>query len=306
MSKTAFLFPGQGAQYVGMGKDFYDTMPTAKKVFDCAANVTELPIDEICFTENEEINETKYTQIAMLTTEVAILKCMEEAGMRAGAYAGLSLGEYAAVVASKAMDMEDAFKLVKKRGLWMQEAYPQGGAMSAVLSLDAGKIEEICKETEGIVSIANYNCPGQIVITGEAEAVAKASEKMKEAGAAKCIPLKVSGPFHSVFMESVSLKLEQELNSIELKEIEVPYACNVTGEFVTDSKEIAPLLSKQVAQSVKFEQSIRNMIEQGFDTFVEVGPGKTLTSFLRKISRDVTVYRVGSVEEFEEVKAKLL
>lgn len=305
MSKVAFLFPGQGAQYVGMGKDFYEENAVAKEVFDCAMEVTNLPLDKICFTENEDINETKFTQIAMLTAEIAMLKCVEAAGIKAEAFAGLSLGEYAAVVASGAMEMKDAFALVNKRGLWMQEAYPEGGAMCAILALDAATIEKICEETEGVVSIANYNCPGQIVITGAKDAVDAAAVKMKEAGALKCVPLNVSGPFHSVFMESVGEKLQKELDAISLGEIKVPYISNVTAEAVTDSKEIPGLLADQVSKSVRFEQSIRNLIEQGFDTFVEIGPGKTLTSFVKKTSKEVTTYRVGSVAELEELKEKL-
>lgn len=305
MSKLAFLFPGQGAQYVGMGKDFYEEYETAKVIFKKASEVTGLNVEQICFEENEQINETKYTQIAMVTTEIAIAKCLEEQGLKADMYAGLSLGEYAAVVESGAMQVEDAFSLIQKRGLWMQEAYPVGGAMSAILALDAPKIEQICEETEGEVSIANYNCPGQIVITGEEKAVEAAAAKMKEAGALKCIPLKVSGPFHSVFMKSVGEKLEEELAKITLSDIKIPYISNVTAESVVEVNQIAPLLGQQVWSSVRFEQSVRFMIEQGVDTFVEVGPGKTLISFVKKISKDVKMYKVGTVEEFKKVVEEL-
>ena len=159
MSKTAFIFPGQGAQYVGMGKDFYDTYKEAKEVYELASKVTGLDIEGLCFTENDNINITEYTQIAMLTTEVAILKVMEAKGLKADVTAGLSLGEYGALAAAKVMELEDLFHLIRKRGIFMQEAYPVGGAMTAVLGMDADKIKEICDNTEGIVSVANYNCP---------------------------------------------------------------------------------------------------------------------------------------------------
>ena len=197
MGKTAFIFPGQGAQYVGMGRDFYETFPVCRGVIDKASEISGLDLKEICFEENEKINITEYTQIAMLAVETAILKALEEKGILPDAAGGLSLGEYGALITSKAMAMEDAFAVVRKRGIFMQEAVPTGGAMSAVLGTEASVIEKICQETEGIVSIANYNCPGQIVITGEAQAVEKASEALKAAGTKRVIPLKVSGPFHS-------------------------------------------------------------------------------------------------------------
>ena len=187
MSKTAFIFPGQGAQYVGMGKDFYDTYKEAKEVYELAGKVTGLDMEGLCFEENDNINITEYTQIAMLATEVAILKVMEAKGLKADVTAGLSLGEYGALAAADVMDLADLFHLIRKRGIFMQEAYPVGGAMTAVLGMDADKIKEICDNTEGIVSVANYNCPGQIVITGEANAVETAAKTLSENGAKRCI-----------------------------------------------------------------------------------------------------------------------
>ena len=207
MGKTAFIFPGQGAQYVGMGRDFYETFPVCRGVIDKASEISGLDLKKICFEENEKINITEYTQIAMLAVETAILKVLEEKGITPDAAGGLSLGEYGALITSKAMTMEDAFAVVRKRGIFMQEAVPTGGAMSAVLGTDASIIEKICQETEGIVSIANYNCPGQIVITGEAQAVEKASEALKAAGTKRVIPLKVSGPFHSKMLTGAGEKL---------------------------------------------------------------------------------------------------
>ncbi|MBQ8592172.1 MAG: ACP S-malonyltransferase [Lachnospiraceae bacterium] len=301
MGKTAFMFPGQGAQYVGMGKDFYDSIPVCKEMFELASKASGLDVVSLCFEENEQINITEYTQIAMLAAEVAILKAIEEKGVKADVVAGLSLGEYGALAACGAMTPEDVFKVVRKRGIYMQEAYPQGGAMTAVLGLDTAKIEEICEETEGIVSIANYNCPGQIVITGEEAAVAAAAEKLSAAGAKRCVPLKVSGPFHSQLLENAGTQLGEALADVTLHEMNIPYIANVTADYVTDIAEIKPLLTKQVSSSVRWQQTIERMIEDGVTTFIEIGPGKTLSGFMRKISRDVTVYNVEKIEDLDKL-----
>ena len=207
MSKVAFVFPGQGAQYVGMGKDFYEQIPVSRKVYTIASEVTGLNLPGLCFKENEQIDITEYTQIAMLATEAAMLAALQEKGVKADVAAGLSLGEYGAILTAGAMSLEDVFRVVRQRGILMQKAVPTGGAMCAVLGMDGEKIAKICEETEGIVSVANYNCPGQIVITGEEGAVAAAAEKLKEAGARRCIPLKVSGPFHSEMLKGAGEKL---------------------------------------------------------------------------------------------------
>ena len=305
MSKIAFLYPGQGAQTVGMGKDFYEQSALAKSAYEESAKILDMDIQSICFEENEKINITEYTQIAMLAVETAILKALEEKGITPDAAGGLSLGEYGALITSKAMTMEDAFAVVRKRGIFMQEAVPEGGAMSAVLGTDAAVIEKICQETEGIVSIANYNCPGQIVITGEAQAVEKATEALKAAGTKRVIPLKVSGPFHSKMLTGAGEKLGEVLQNVELHDVEIPYTTNVTAQFVRDKDQIKDLLVAQVSSSVRWQQCVETMIEDGVDTFVEIGPGKTLSGFMRKISRDVTVYNVGTWADVEKVAESL-
>lgn len=298
MGKRAFLFPGQGAQYIGMAKEFYEQLPECKLVFDAAQKASGLDVAALCFEENDKINITEYTQICMLTAEAAILTALESRGYRANVTAGLSLGEYGALLAAKVLTMEDAFALVRKRGIYMQEAVPTGGAMAAVLGLDAGAIEQACEETEGIVSIANYNCPGQIVITGESEAVAKAGEACSKAGAKRVVPLKVSGPFHSRMLEGAGEKLAKELEQVTVSMPQIPYLSNVTADYVTDSEPVKSLLERQVSSSVRWQQSVERMIADGVEEFVEIGPGKTLSGFMRKINRDINVSNIDTMDDF--------
>lgn len=301
MGKTAFMFPGQGAQYVGMGKDFYEQIPVCREMFELASKASGLDVPALCFEENEQINITEYTQIAMLAAEVAMLKAIEEKGLKPDVTGGLSLGEYGALAASGVMSPKDVFKVVRKRGIYMQEAVPQGGAMVAVLGLDTAVIEKICEETEGCVSIANYNCPGQIVITGEEGAVQAAVEKLTAAGAKRCVTLKVSGPFHSPLLVGAGEKLATELENVEIHDIQIPYIANVTADYVTDKNEVKPLLVKQVSSSVKWQQTVERMIADGVDTFVEIGPGKTLSGFMRKINKEMKVINVEKVEDLEKL-----
>ncbi|MBD5466090.1 MAG: ACP S-malonyltransferase [Lachnospiraceae bacterium] len=301
MGKIAFMFPGQGAQYVGMGKDFYDTIPLCKEVFEKASKASGLDVEKLCFEENEQINITEYTQIAMLAAEVAMLRALEAKGIKPDVTGGLSLGEYGALVASGVMSEEDVFKVVRKRGIYMQEAVPTGGAMVAVLGLDTKVIEEVCDSIDGMITIANYNCPGQIVITGEEKAAKEAMEKLTEAGAKRCVPLKVSGPFHSPLLTGAGEKLAKELEEVTIQDIAIPYIANVTADYVTSKEEVKPLLTKQVSSSVKWQQTVELMIKDGVTTFIEIGPGKTLSGFMRKINRDVQVLNVEKVEDLEKV-----
>ena len=306
MSKIAFVFPGQGAQYTGMAKDFYEKFPVSREVFEKASKVSGLDIKMLCFEENENLNITEYTQIAMLTAEIAILRAVEEAGIHSQVNAGLSLGEYGALAASGVMREEDAFAIVRKRGILMQKAYPTGGAMSAILGTDAELIEKICEETPGIVSIANYNCPGQIVITGEEKAVLTAGEALKAAGARRVIPLKVSGPFHCELLKEAGKKLGEELEKIEIQTFAIPYVTNVTAQYVTESDQVKNLLVKQVSSSVRWQQCVEQMINDGVDTFIEIGPGKTLTGFLKKINRNVKALHIEKIEDLEAVRKECL
>ena len=301
MKKIAFIFPGQGSQYVGMGKDFYETFPCAKEMIDLAEKVSGIPMKELLFEENEDINITKYTQIAMLVDELAIWSVLREKGFESVVNAGLSLGEYAALVASGVMTPEDAFRVVAKRGEYMQEAVPTGGAMTAVLGADTAVIEKICEETEGIVSIANYNCPGQIVITGEKQAVDAAAAALKEAGAKRCTPLNVSGPFHSAMLLPAGEKLAAELEQVEIHEIAVPYITNVTADYVTDPSQVKELLKKQISSSVRWQQSVERMIADGVEAFIEIGPKKSLCGFMKRIDKTVPAYHVDKVTDLESI-----
>lgn len=301
--KIAFVFSGQGAQYPGMGKELYDNFDVCRNIFDKADKALDLKISDICFTENDKINETEYTQPAILTMSIAVFELLKEKGIKADFLAGLSLGEYSALVAGGAFDFEQTVKLVRKRGKFMTEAVPKGqGAMSAVLNLSADLINETCEEVSafGRVMIANYNAPGQIVIAGDTSAVAEAEKIVIEKGAKRAVRLNVSGPFHTSLLKPASDKLDLELNNISINEMNTPVLTNLTGDVIDSKDSIHNILIKQVMSPVKWEQSVLKMIELGADTFIEVGPGKTLSSFIKKISKDVKVFNVEDIKTLEK------
>lgn len=305
MSKIVFMFPGQGAQKAGMGKDFYEQSETARKVIDKAAELLDIDMKALCFEENDKLDQTEYTQAALVTVCLAMEHVLRERGLKPDVTAGLSLGEYCAIASAGGMTTEDAITTVRKRGILMQNAVPGGkGSMAAVLGLTGEAIETAIENIDG-VSIANYNCPGQIVITGWKESVEKASEVLKEAGAKRVLPLNVSGPFHSPMLEEAGQELGKVLENVELSPLEIPYVTNVTAQYVTDISETKELLAKQVASSVRWQQSIENMIADGADIFVEIGPGRTLAGFMRKINRDVKVYNVAAWEDVDKVVSEL-
>lgn len=299
--KTAWIFPGQGAQKCGMGRDFYEQSKAAKEIFDQASELLGLDMAALCFEENDRLDQTEYTQAALVTTCLAMAGALEDCLPAPDVTAGLSLGEYCAIAAAGGMQICDAVTTVRKRGIYMQNAVPDGeGAMSAVLGLSGEQIETAIAGLEGVY-IANYNCPGQIVITGYRQGVEKASEVLSQAGAKRVLPLKVSGPFHSPMMKEAGDKLEQVLQKTELTPLRIPYVTNVTAEYVRDIQETKKLLREQVASSVRWQQSMERMIADGVTTFVEIGPGKTLAGFLRKISRDVKVINIASWEDREKL-----
>ncbi len=297
MSKIAFIFPGQGAQACGMGQDFYEQTETGKRIFDKATELMGFSMPQLCFEENDRLDITEYTQAAMVTASIAMMRVLEENGIKPDVAAGLSLGEYCALAAAGVMSDEDAIRTVRQRGILMQEAVPVGeGAMAAILALDAAVIEEVTGAMEG-VWIANYNCPGQIVISGEKAAVEEACEKLKAAGAKRAVMLNVSGPFHSGMLTAAGEKLGQVLSRVELHEPRIPYVANVTAQYVKSAGEVKELLTRQVSSSVRWQQSVEAMIGDGVDTFIEIGPGKTLAGFMRKISRDVKTLNVEKLED---------
>ena len=301
MSKIAFIFPGQGAQACGMGKDFYEQTETGKRIFDKATQLMGFSMPQLCFEENDRLDITEYTQAAMVTASIAMMRVLEENGIRPDVAAGLSLGEYCALAAAGVMSDEDAIRTVRQRGIFMQEAVPVGqGAMAAILALDAAAIEEVTGAMEG-VWIANYNCPGQIVISGEKAAVEEACEKLKAAGAKRTVMLNVSGPFHSGMLAAAGEKLGQVLSQVEIHEPQIPYVANVTAQYVKSAAEVKELLTRQVSSSVRWQQSVEAMIADGVDTFIEIGPGKTLAGFIRKISRDVKTFNVETLEDMGKV-----
>ncbi|MCF2681655.1 ACP S-malonyltransferase [Faecalicatena contorta] len=305
MSKTAFIYPGQGAQKAGMGADFYQNNETSRQIYDEASKVLNLDMKALCFEANDKLDLTEYTQAALVTTCLAMTRAAQEKGLKADITAGLSLGEYCAIAVAGGMNDMDAIRLVRKRGILMQNTVPAGeGAMCAIMAMDEKAIEEITDGIDG-VTIANYNCPGQIVITGETEAVKEAETRLKEAGAKRTVMLNVSGPFHSPMLREAGEELAKELEQTEFHALQIPYVTNVTAKTVMDIGQTPALLKEQVSVPVRWMQSMEAMIADGVDTFIEIGPGRTLAGFMKKINRNVKVYNIATLDDVEKVAAEL-
>ena len=284
-----------------MGQSFYEADADARAVFDEASELLGYDMKALCFEENEKLNLTQYTQPAMVTTGIAIMKAVEKQGLLPDTAAGLSLGEYEALYAAGALSVTDAIRVVARRGELMEAAVPAGvGAMAAVLGAEASLIEETLSEIPE-VWIANYNCPGQIVISGKKEAVEAAAEALKARGIKRVLMLNVSGPFHSGLLREAGEALGKVLAETEIHPLRIPYYANVTGGIVEDAAKVRGLLTEQVYSSVRFEQSIRNMLSAGVDTFYELGPGKTLAGFVKKIDREATVVNIETMEDLAKI-----
>ena len=303
MKKIAFIFPGQGSQYPGMGKELFDHFPESRSVFQEAKKVLSIDMDRLCFSGSQaNLNQTENTQPAILTTSIAALNILKEKGIEPDVTAGLSLGEYSALVCAGSLDFATAVQLVRKRGQYMQEAVPIGlGKMMAVLGLKDHLVEEICREVSiyGIVEPANYNYPGQVVIGGEIKAVEAATELALKRGAKRVIPLRVSAPFHTSMLQPASERLARELNKIEVRSLQIPVISNVIGDYIQKKEWIKEFLRKQVMYPILWTKCILKMIQDGVDFFIEIGPGRVLSGFLKKIDRNLTIANVEDLKSLQ-------
>lgn len=300
--KIGFLFPGQGAQVVGMGKDLYEKYPEYRDIYEKVNEITGRKIDDLTFNSTEEeLSKTKNTQIAILTISLAILEILKKENIQVEASMGLSLGEYTALIHSGAISFEDGIKVVQKRGELMQNLCPEGDwSMAAIMGLDEDKTSEVCKSiTSGFVSPANFNCLGQIVISGEKKAVLEAIEKCKEVGAKRAIELKTSGPFHTCKLKDASKALAKELELVKVQKFNTKVIKNIDGKPYEKQDNVKEILANHIINPVRFETGLQTMFDMGIDTFVEIGPGKTLAGFVKRTSKDVKIYNINDVESLE-------
>ena len=314
MGKIVFVFPGQGAQYVGMGKEIVENYEIANEVFEQASEAIGYDMKKMCFEgPEEELMKTENTQPAILTTCIAIAKVIEQKGINPDVSAGLSLGEYASLVMADVIDFKEAVGLVKKRGAYMQDAVAAGvGTMAAILGMERKDLEDVLEQAkkDGIVEAANFNCPGQIVISGEIKAVEKACELAIEKGAKKAVKLPVSAPFHCSMLKSAGEKLDKELDKVSINQLKVPVISNVSADYYAGKESVKEMLVSQVSSSVLWEDSVLKMIEDGVDTFIEIGPGKSLSQFIKKISRKekkkVNIYNVEDMKSLNKMVDELV
>lgn len=310
--KIGYIFPGQGTQTVGMGKDIYEKYDKAREIYSRVDNVLGEKIEDITYNlSQEELNQTKNTQIAIYTMSLSILEILNKAGIKAEAAAGLSLGEYTALTCANAISVEEGAKIVRTRGRLMQDLAPEGDwSMAAIIGMEDDKVEEVCSKVEkGFVKAVNYNCPGQVVVSGEKEAVLRAMEIAKEMGARKTIELKTSGPFHTEKLKDASNELRKELEKISFNKCEIAVIKNLDGTPYTDEDDMVDILANHVINPVKFRKSIETMLEMGIDTFVEVGPGKTLSGFVKKVCKEkeieANILNIENVETLENALQSL-
>lgn len=309
MEKIAYLFPGQGAQYIGMGKELYNSLPECREVFDKTDESLRMKLSDMIFDgSKEELDRTEYTQPAIVTMSIAACKALSKYPIKPHVAAGLSLGEYSALTVSGVFRQSQVIPLVQKRGRFMQEAVSEGkGKMCAILGLSEDKIREACQKAKqyGVVEPANFNCPGQIVIGGEAKAVEEAANIAKEYGAARCVFLAVSAPFHTSMLLPAAERLQKELDTLPLGKMEHPVISNVTADYIDTVDEVKGLLYRQVMSSVLWEQTIRRMAEDGVRHYVELGPGRTLSGFVKKIDRSLNTYNVEDLASLDKTVSSL-
>ncbi len=303
--KIGFLFPGQGSQFVGMGKDLYEKYECFKNVYDRVKDITGIDVADISFNGiDEKLNQTKYTQICILTMSLGILEILKQNNIQADISAGLSLGEYSALIYSNLFDFEDGVKIVKNRGQYMQELAPEGNwSMSAIIGLDDEKVESACNTVKtGFVVPVNYNCIGQVVISGEANAVEEAQKNAKELGAKLVKTLNTSGPFHTEKLTESANSLKNDLEKINYKKMNSKVIKNLDGNYYNENDNYVEILTKHIISPVRFSKSIETMLNDGIDTFIEIGPGKTLSGFVKRMSKDkkVNILNIGDVDSLEK------